>query len=143
MTAVDLETFSFTITPPVYGSQCVTTYTIIPSVSGVTMATRDFVVEASSMEATITHMRDGFDLQCDNIYSFTVAANTAAGPGEMSRMVIPELEDSLLIINYWLLTDLTDVSILKYFLKHRPGLPLTGVYEGHNYGGGGGEGGLN
>ena len=97
MTAVDLVTFSFTITPPTYGSQCVTNYTITPSVSGVT--TSDIVVEASNMEATVTHMSDGFDMRCDNIYSFTIMANTLAGPGEMSGMVAPELVDFLLIIS--------------------------------------------
>ena len=91
VTAVDLETFSFTITPPVYGSQCVTTYTITPSVSGVIIS--DIVVQARDMETTI--MRGGFDLQCDNIYSFTIVANTAASPGERSGMVTPDLVDSL------------------------------------------------
>ena len=90
MTALNLETFSFTITPPVYDSQCVTNYTITPSVNGVT--TSDIVVEASNMEAA---MRDGFDLQCINIYSFTIVANTITGPGEMSGNVTPELVDTL------------------------------------------------
>ena len=91
VTAIDMETFSFTITPPVYDTPCVTNYTITPSVSGV--ITSDIVVQASDMETTI--MRDGFDMQCDNIYSFTVVANIAAGPGERSGMVTPELLNSL------------------------------------------------
>ena len=84
MIAVDLEALNFTISPPVYGSQCVLNYTITSTDSDGAMD--DITVEVTDTEATITLMQSGFDL-CGNIYSFTAEANTLIGPGERSEVV--------------------------------------------------------
>ena len=94
MTAVDLETFNFTITPLVYSSQCVMNYTITSTDGDGT--TRDITVKVNDTEATIALIESGFNL-CNNTYSFTIVANTLTDPGERIRSeeVTPEEVDFL------------------------------------------------
>ena len=92
MNAVNLETLDITITPPVYGSQCVLSYTITSTGSDGT--TRDITVEVIDTEATVTRTESDFNL-CNNTYNFTIVANTSSGPGGKSDVIIAEKVDFL------------------------------------------------
>ena len=91
--AVDLQTFSFTITPPSVASQCVLNYTITPTGSDGTILP-DITVEVTDTEAPVTLTESGFDL-CNNMYNFTVVANTFTGPGDRSAVSSPQQVDYL------------------------------------------------
>ena len=82
--AENLHRIFFTIFPPSYASQCVLNYTITATSSDGGVVS-DITVEVSD---NITLSEGGFDL-CNNAYSFTVVANTFAGPGQRSVPVVP------------------------------------------------------
>ena len=80
--ARNLQQIIFTISPPSYAGQCVLNYTITATSSDGSVVP-DITVEVSD---NITFSEDGFDL-CNNVYNFTVVANTLAGPGQRSAVV--------------------------------------------------------
>ena len=84
--AGSLQQIIFTISPPSYAGQCVLNYTITAT-SGDGSAVPDITVEVSD---NITLSEGGFDM-CNNLYNFTVVANTLAGPGQRSAVVSPEV----------------------------------------------------
>ena len=85
MVAGSLQQIIFTISPPSYAGQCVLNYTISATRSDGSVVP-DITVEISD---NITFSEDGFDL-CNNVYNFTVVANTLAGPGS-AAVTSPEV----------------------------------------------------
>ena len=82
MVAESLQQIIFTISPPLYAGQCALNYTITATRSDGSVVP-DITVEVSD---NITLSEGGFDL-CNNVYNFTVVANTFAGPGQRSAVV--------------------------------------------------------
>ena len=81
--SLTLQSFDFTITPPLRSSQCVQNYTITANSNGTVLPD---IVAASDGEEAVTIRRSGFDL-CYTNYTFTVVAVTLAGSGERSAEV--------------------------------------------------------
>ena len=88
VTAVNLTTLNFTISPPDRAGQCVLDYTITSTDSDGTM--QNITVEVDDTE----HLETQFIL-CNNTYSFTIVANTLSGPGQRSEVVNPNKVDFL------------------------------------------------
>ena len=84
MVAESLQQIIFTISPPSYAGQCVVNYTITATSSDISVVP-DITVEVSD---NIIFSEGGFDL-CNNVYNFTVVANTLTGPGQRSAVVSP------------------------------------------------------
>ena len=90
VTVVNSMTLNFTIWPPATASQCVRNYIITSTDSDGIM--QSITVEADDTKAIIEHLENGFII-CNNIYSFTIVANTVSGPGERSDIVIADTVD--------------------------------------------------
>ena len=82
MVAESLQQIIFTISPPSYASQCVLNYTITATSSDGSVVS-NITVEVSD---NITLREGGFEF-CNNVYNFTVVANTLAGPTQRSAVV--------------------------------------------------------
>ena len=78
----DYQSYNFTVSPPT-PSQCVLSY-VITSADGL----RNITVNSTDSGSSVT-TADSFDL-CNNNYSFTVVAMTAAGLGDTSSIVYPQ-----------------------------------------------------
>ena len=88
--AESLQHIISTISLPSYASQCALNYTITATRSDGSVVP-DITVEVSD---NITLSEGGFNL-CNNVYNFTVVANTLAGPGQRSAVVSPEVNHFL------------------------------------------------
>jgi hypothetical protein len=76
-----LHSYNFTISPP-QPNQCILNYFIKPT-DGRGVVLNNITVEVTERESPVTVTSSGFDL-CNNNYTFTVVAWTAAGPGDTS-----------------------------------------------------------
>ena len=84
VTVVDIETFIFKITPPSLARECILDYTITATSNdgNVLPDITILVTDTVTTEPTLA-TRSDFDM-CNNTYTFTVVANTLAGPGDRS-----------------------------------------------------------
>ena len=86
---------NFTITPPVYASQCVLNYTLLSSTNSDGNRQNITVQVTGGAGETLIYTEGGFDL-CRSSYSFTIVANTFAGIGESSTSEVVDVPSKII-----------------------------------------------